>query len=85
MTLSVYEVAAEHPSALALITPVARFSYAELAARVTLTAERLAGRGLLEPAAANPVAIVARPGLECVCALHALWAYGVATFTLPAR
>jgi O-succinylbenzoic acid--CoA ligase len=84
MKLSVFDVAARHPSALALITPEARFSYAELAARVSATAAELATRGLLE-ARAEPVAVVARPGVSCVCVLHALWAYGVATFTLPAR
>jgi O-succinylbenzoic acid--CoA ligase len=84
MKLSVFDVAERHPSALALITPELRFSYAELAVKVSATAAQLEARGLLQ-ASAEPVAVVARPGLSCLCVLHALWAYGVATFTLPAR
>jgi O-succinylbenzoic acid--CoA ligase len=84
MTLNVFDVAERHPSALALITPEVRLSYAELTTKVSETAAKLATVGLLD-ASSEPVAVVARPGLGSVCLLHALWAYGVATFTLPAR
>lgn len=84
MNFSIFAAAEEHPRELALITTPARYSYAELAALVSHTAAQLAARGLLE-LSAQPVAVVARPGLACLRVLYALWAYGVAAFTLPAR
>src|SRR5262249_26494033 len=84
MRFSVFDVAAEHPSALALVTPEARFSYAELAAQVQVTAEHLAARALLQPHSA-PVALVTRPGLASMCALYAVGAQDIPVFVLPPR
>jgi O-succinylbenzoic acid--CoA ligase len=84
MKLSVFSAAREHPLALAVATAEARLTYQALAAEVARVAARLSAQGLLQPSP-QPVAVVAEPGLSCLCVLHALWSYGIAAFVLPAR
>lgn len=84
MSLDVFAVAARHPDSLALVSSDQRLTFAQLASQVELRAAALAARGLLSPPGA-PIALVARPGLQTLLTIYALWSYGVTVFPLPPR
>ncbi len=84
MNLSVLDAARETPTGVALVTPVAPITFAQLATRVRACLTHLERSGC---SAAQPhaVAVVAQPGIATVTLLFALFEIGVPAYLLHAR
>jgi O-succinylbenzoic acid--CoA ligase len=85
MTLSVFEAARDEPTRLAIIANGHRLTFAELAARVKRRLGELAAAGALDPTGRRAVALVARPNVESIETLLALFAAGTPALLLHAR
>ena len=85
MTLSIFDAARDEPERVAVIAGSLELSFRELAVRVERRLDVLRAAGALDPKGERPVSVIARPTLDTVETLLALFAAGTPALLLHGR